>query len=95
MANDFARNPWVIDTPFAVAPSPIIELSSVPIDHFEFLGYQVDTDSVVVNDNTGGLLWADNGAADLRNVRSGTIGPSRGVLVPTLTAGKLLVYFKH
>lgn len=95
MANDFSRNPWVIDTAFSAKPAAITPLTSVMIDHFEFCDYTLDTDSVTVQDFTGGVLWDDNGASDLRTIRSGTVGNVRGILVPTLSSGKLLVFFKH
>lgn len=93
MANDVTRNPWILDTVATVwgttaAPLPL------KVDHFEFFAYALDTDQVILKDLDGKIIWQDNGADDLKAVRSGGIGwLHRGLKVDTLTAGaKVAVY---
>lgn len=90
MANRLTENPFVIDT----ASANVLFKGNIEVDYFEFTGYALDTDNVIVQDNAGNLIWQENGASDLRNVRSGHVGYIRGLIVPTLTSGKLLVFFK-
>lgn len=90
MANRLTENPFVIDTAGAAA----IFKTNIQVEYFEFVGYNLDTDNVIVQDGAGNLIWQENGASDLRNVRSGRIGWVQGLTVPTLSAGKLLVFFR-
>lgn len=90
MANRLTENPFVIDT----AGATVLFKGNINVDYFEFSGYALDTDNVIVNDNSGNLVWQENGASDLRNVRSGHVGWIQGLTVPTLSSGKLLVFFK-
>lgn len=90
MANQMAELPWAIDTPSA----SLLFSTMVFVEHFEFVGYALDTDSVIVQNKNGQVVWQNNGAADLRNVISAKIGDVNGLKVTTLTSGKLLVYFR-
>lgn len=89
MANNLTTNPWVIDT----AGAALLWPATVFVDHFEFANYTADTDTVVVKNRAGINAWSDNGASDLRTIRSGHIGAVHGGLsVPTLSSGLLYIY---
>lgn len=88
MANVLTANPWVVDTASA---TPIFK-TYAKIRHIEFADYALDTDNCLVTDQNGVRVFSENGAADLRNVRSGHIGWVNGVIVPTLTSGKVYIY---
>lgn len=90
MANALAGNPAVIDT----AGAAVLFQTNLQIIQFEFIDYALDTDQVTVQDRFGRLLWRANGAADLSPVRSGKIGYVTGLAVPTLSAGKLFIWFE-
>ena len=88
MANNLTANPWVVDTPSA---TPIFR-TYAKLRHIEFTSYAVDADNCVVNDQNGVTVWVGNGNPALESERSGSIGWVNGVVVPTLTAGKVLIY---
>lgn len=97
MANVLTGNPLVIDTAAATALS-IGGQTGVPINigHFEFEGYSTGAaDSVVVKDAGGNVVWEAIGRAIKDNIISGTpIGTVYGLIVSTLSSGKLLIYFR-
>lgn len=90
MANQLGSNPWVIDTP---GPA-LLFATNVKAAHFEFSQYAADTDNVIVVDRFGKEVWAANGNVDLSPVESFTVEWIHGISVPTLSSGKLRVYFK-
>lgn len=89
MANRLGVNPMVIDTPGAA----ILFSSNIEIIQLEFIDYGLDTDQITVQDRFGNLVWRANGASDLRPIVSGRLGLINGLAVPTLSAGKLFVWF--
>lgn len=89
MANQLAERPWIIDTPGAT----VLFAGRMKIDHFLFAGYAADTDNVTVTDANGHVIWVENGASDLHSIGTRTIGWVNGLIVPTLTSGKLYIYF--
>lgn len=88
MANVLTANPWVVDTASATA----VFSSEIKVRHMEFVAYAAATDKVIVTDKNGILVWQGDGNADLESERSGNIGWVNGLIVSTLTSGKLLVY---
>ncbi len=90
MANQIASLPWAIDT----ASATDIASGYMLIAHFEFVGYALDTDNVVVHDTNGRVVWQANGLDNLAPVASEYIGTIQGLRVPTLSAGKLLVFIE-
>ncbi len=92
MANDISTNPWVLD----MVTSTVVLPSNTEVEHFEFVDYTADADACTVVNAAGKLVWAENGAADLRTVRSGKIGwVTGGLRLGALTAGaKVLVYHR-
>lgn len=91
MANDFSRNPWVIDT---VMPSPRFDW--VWIQDLVWSDFGV-ADALVIKDASGGILLdTKTTAANTENYQSfPTKGKFHGFQVTTLTAGgKVLVYLK-
>lgn len=93
MANDFSRNPWVLDTPGATSH----HVGPIKIDQIEFVGYSVATDICEVTDLDGKLIARLDGDADFKSVRTGNIGWShRGLILSTLSGGtgKCLVYIR-
>lgn len=91
MANKLAQNPMYVDTPSNV---PIVN-GAYKIKHIEFVGYAADTDSAIVTNLNGNviteLLGASAGGDGV--VRTGNIGWVDGIIVPTLTAGAVLIFF--
>ena len=88
MANVLTGRQWKIDTASATA----LLSSEIKVEQIEFSSYSVDTDTVSIQDKNGRIIWEGNGASDLQTVRSGKIGWVDGLKVPTLTAGKIIVY---
>lgn len=88
MANSITTNPWILDTTGATVLWP----SRVKINNIEFAGYAVDTDNCLVQDKHGRTVWIGNGSSDLQTVRSGKIGWVDGLILNTLTSGKVYVY---
>jgi hypothetical protein len=89
MANQKAENPMVLDTAGAIMTG------QTKITQFEFIDYAVDTDSVIVTNKNGQVVWKANGASDLSPVRSGKIGWINGLTLSALTAGsRLLVWLE-
>lgn len=92
MANDYSTNPWILDTVTAAPDFPF--KSTIYVDHFEWVDYAADTDTVTLTNGAGKLVWKANGASDLSEVRSGHVGAiSGGVFMSQLTgAGKIRVF---
>lgn len=94
MANQFATRQWFIDTPFSTPAQLPQSGAPLKIQQFEFMGYGVVTDEVIVEDRNGNVIWEGHGEAALNTVRSGKVGNVNGLTVPTLTAGQLIVYIE-
>ena len=92
MANVFTGNPWSLDTVYTTTPAGEIRSGRVRVHHFEFVGYAAATDTVEVQDANGRTIWIGVGRTDLSNVKSAEVGWVKGIKVPTLSAGRLLVY---
>lgn len=90
MANDLTDNPWILDT----ASANVIWPHKIFVDNMEFAEYTADTDTATIKDKNGRVIVAFNGDADLSIARTGKIGPISGLILATLTAGKVRVYIK-
>lgn len=88
MANDLTGRPWVVDTPGAT----VLWRSWIKAENIEFSGYAADTDTAVVQDMHGKEVAQFNGAADLSPQFSSKLGWFQGLIVPTLTAGKIKIF---
>jgi hypothetical protein len=90
MANNLSQNPMSIDTPSAL---PIVK-GAYKLKHIEFVGYSAGTDSAIVTNAYGHVITEMLGAAAGGDgvVRTGTIGWVDGIIVPTLTAGIVLIF---
>lgn len=77
MANDLSGRQWFFDT----ASGSAVWNHNIKVKQIEFLDYIADTDTCVITDKNGKLVWKGNGAADLSTVRSGTIGWVNGLIV--------------
>jgi hypothetical protein len=67
------------------------------IKNIIFTDYTADTDVFVVQDREGKTIARGNGAADLSPIDihiGDTALPVNGLIVPTLTAGRLLIFIK-
>lgn len=92
MANDFSRNPWVIDTVMAL-PYPHVAF----IENLAWTDFLGGAASLVVKDGTGGLILDTSSAAtNTDNYQNFPVKTkSHGFQVTTLTAGsKVFVYLK-
>jgi hypothetical protein len=89
MPNSLTSNPWVIDTPGAA----ILFAGDVYIEHMEWSQYQAAA-TCTVQDRFGKVIWQPGPASDLEEVRTGKVEKVHGISVPTLSSGKLWVYFK-
>ena len=91
MANDLGANPWVIDTPGA----SVLFKHEIRITQLAFCEYTTGpTDQVIVEDQNGHLVWEANGNTDKDMMKGFDCGWVNGLIVPTLTSGKLLIYIK-
>lgn len=92
MANKLTQNPMNIDTP---SPNAIVT-GAYKIRHIEFVGYTADTDQAIVTNLNGVIITELIGASAGGDgvVRSGNIGWVDGIIIPTLTAGIVLVFFE-
>jgi hypothetical protein len=92
MANHLAQNPMNIDTP---GPNPIVK-GAFKIRHIEFVGFASDTDSAIVTNGNGRIIAELVGASAGGDgaVRTGNVGWVDGIIVPTLTAGVVLIFFE-
>jgi len=90
MSNIITQNPAIIDTPGATVFFP----KGCKLKHMEWSGYLAGA-TCVVNNGLGNLVWNPDPASDLEEVRTAAIGwVDTGLIVPTLTSGKLLVFFE-
>ena len=90
MANNLASNPWVLDT----AAVTVLFPGHIIVNAFEWEGYALDTDTVVVKDGNGKEVWKANGFSDLTAAYSGAGSFSiQGLALTTLASGKLRVFF--
>ena len=91
MANDMSTNPWILDTTKTAPEDPF--RCTVYVDHFEWVEYTGDTDTVTIKNGAGKEIWKANGASDLQEVRSGHVGTVfGGLFVSAMTAGKIRVF---
>lgn len=92
MANDIAARQWLLDT----ASATPLYTSTIFVEQFEFVGFVNDTDTCVLKDQTGRIVWQGNGSADLSPVRSGKIGAVNGLILSTLdnagAGARVIVY---
>jgi hypothetical protein len=80
----------VVDTPGV----QVLFATDIRNAHFEFTSYAAASDRVSVQDRFGNLVWETTGRTDLSTVVSFTVEWIYGLKVPTLTSGKLFMYFK-
>lgn len=91
MANVLTGRQLKIDTPSAA----VIFQGELNIREIEFTQYSADADEFSITDRNGRIVWEGNGKSDLSPIRSGSVGWTEGLIVPTLTAGsELLIYLK-
>jgi hypothetical protein len=92
MANQLAQNPMYIDTP---SPYPVVK-TAYKIHHIEYVGFGSATDTVVVQNANGRMITELMGeaAGGYTAVRTGNVGWVDGIMVPTLTAGAVLIFFE-
>lgn len=101
--NVMNANPWVIDTPQGTAATPFI-LYQGNIQHaqIEYVDYTSPGDFCEVWDRYNNLIARLVGKPDLSTVRTGRMGWSYGMQVPTqdqygkqnLRSGKILFYYE-
>lgn len=95
MANQAAFNPIYVDTaPFVWQPNSAGKPSIIPlkIKTIVWSGYAASTDTAVVEDGRGNIVWSAAGyAADFQQ-ESPNIGWIQGLQVTSLTSGKLQIY---
>jgi len=90
MANQLAQSPAVIDT----AGATIFFPKGCKVKHMEWTNYLAGA-TLIVNNGLGNLIWSPTAANDLSEVRTAAIGwIDTGFQVPTLSSGKLLVFFE-
>lgn len=90
MANILTQNPLVLDTSGATIFFP----GGIKVRHFEWSGYGAGN-SAIVNNGLGKLVWQGTPTTDTQEVRSGQVGwVDTGIVLATLTGGKVLVYFE-
>lgn len=89
MANILSTNPWNIDTPGA----GILKSGALKLKHIEFYGYAAATDKVIIQNRFGTVIAQLSGTTDLQEVRTGAIGWVDGLIVPTITSGKCLIFY--
>ena len=63
MPNDLSSRQWRLDTatPFSAGPSAILWQSNLFIKQVEFSGYAAESDTCVLKDRTGRVVWSANG----------------------------------
>lgn len=94
MANSFADNPFVIDTVSAVSAVAVGSFLEV----YKILWASGSTaDTAIVQDAAGVLKWSSTNPLVGTNVESSFNPPlvMNGVLVPTLTSGRIFMYVKR
>lgn len=91
MANLLAQNPWVLD---GTGAGSVLVKNQIKIKHFEYVGYASGLTSIATLTNAlGDTLWSTTGTTDGVNQRSGTVGWVQGLILVSITDGKILVYF--
>lgn len=88
MANVITGRQWVLDT------AGVVWTDEAKILHFEFVDYLVATDTAILKDRAGRVVWSATGAADLSPIISQDIGWVSGLTVDTLGSGKVIAYIK-
>jgi hypothetical protein len=93
---DITGNPLVIDAADVAAVAVIVWTGNIHIYDIEFMGYTADADTCVLTRGNGKPLWQENGASDLKTLRSGHIGTVNGVKIAIggITSGSVKIYFK-
>jgi hypothetical protein len=65
----------------------------IKVKHFEYAGYTTPaTDTVVLADKFGNVVWRAHAASDSEEVRSGNVGWIFGLQEITHSSGYVLVY---
>jgi hypothetical protein len=82
----------VIVVPSADAGTTAVFTHMVKVEHIEFVGYTVDTDTCTVLDGADRKVWVGNGKSDLSAERSGKIGWVDGIKVTVCSAGEVRIY---
>jgi hypothetical protein len=90
MANEVAANPWEIDT----AGVTVLANFHVKIGTVIWKGYTAGTDDVVITDKEGNTVFEANGRADLDPISEYLGAWVNGLIVPTLDAGKVLIFLE-
>jgi hypothetical protein len=90
MGNQLATNPWVFDT----AGASIVYQNDIYAAHFEWAGYNAQADNVKIKDRFGKIVWEATGKADLSLVESFTLEWLHGLVIDTLTAGRVRLFFE-
>jgi len=86
--NDISANPMVLDTPGATVLWPY----SMKVEHYEFVNYAAQGNQAIIQGFDGKIKWSVTGTSDLQEVRSAKVGWVNGLVLSTLSAGKVLVY---
>lgn len=90
MANYVGTNPWTLDT----ASATPLSQNAMKIAHFEFVNYAASTDTAVLKNAYGKIVWEARGNTELEEVRSYKVGWIDGLALTTITSGAVLVFFE-
>ncbi len=90
MGNNLTGNPLVIDS----ANAANVVTGQFRIYSIEWHNYANNAAQAIVTDGLARELFNSYGKADLTPIKGGAEGWVNGIAVPTLTNGKLLIYFK-
>jgi len=91
MANQLASNPLMLD---GSSLNTVLIKTMMDIEHFEWAGYSGTSDSVVLADKIGNVVWRATAASDKEEVRSGKVNSINGLQELTHSSGYVLVYLK-
>lgn len=89
MANQLTTSPFVIDT----AGATILTKLALYVKKFEFTAYNTISDTVIVKDRSGNIVWQARGKSDFSPITQDLANNINGLQVSQLDSGKLLVYF--
>lgn len=87
MANDLTRNTWIIDTPAATP----ISTGQLKIKSVRWVGATLATHAAKIQDATGREIWVAEAQAADYGEESLLDQWINGMIVPTLTSGKLYI----
>jgi hypothetical protein len=95
VANDISGRPWILGT---ATPATPVWKGWINVEHFEYVAYAAQGDTVVLKDVNGKIVWSAKGASDLEEVRSGKVGWINGLIPDTITTSNglaiVIVYIK-